>query len=60
MEYNLTKSASQLDRDEIEMDLMLVNMENNIYLLISTIILPKVLILCYSVHLETLGAIYWN
>ena len=33
---------------------MLVNMKNNIFPLISTIILPKVLTLYYAVHHETL------
>ena len=42
------------------MDLMLVNMKNDIFPLISTIILHKVLILGDLVHLETLVAIYWN
>ena len=60
VEYILTESASPLDRDEVKMDLVLVNMKNNIFPLISTIILPKVLILCYPVHIETLAVIFWN
>ena len=56
VEYILTRSALPLDRDEIKW----FNMTNNTYSLVSTIILPKVLILCYPLHLETLTVIYWN
>ena len=59
VEYIFVQSSSPLDR-EVKMDLMLVNMKNNLFPLISTIILPKVLTLCYPVHLETLAVIYWN
>ena len=37
---------------------MHVNEKNGIFYLISTIILPKVLIMCYPVRLETLAVIY--
>ena len=46
IDYILTKSSSPLDRNEIKMDLMLVNMKN-IFPLISTI-------MCYPAHPETL------
>ena len=49
VQVNLCKSASPLDRDEAKMDLMLVNLFR-----------PKVLTLCYPVHIETLAVIYWN
>ena len=55
---HLTKSASSLDRDEVNMDLMLVSVNNNIFPLISTIILPKVLTLCYPVHIEKVAVIH--
>ena len=56
----MTRRASPLDSDEVKIDLMLVNMKDNIFPLISTIILPKVLTLCYPVDLDTLAVIYWN
>ena len=56
----MTRSASPLDHNEVNMDLMLVNMKKNIDPLISTTIFQEVFILCYLVHLETLAAIYWN
>ena len=56
----LTKNASPLDRDKVTMDLMLINMKNDTFFLISTIILPKMFTLCYPVNLETLAVIYWN
>ena len=55
--YILTRFASPLDRDELKMDLMHVNMKSDIFPLISTIVLPKVLTLCYPGHLETLAVI---
>ena len=39
---------------------MLVNRKNDIFPPISTIILPKVLTLCYPVHLETLAVFIQN
>ena len=36
------------------------NMRNDIFALIPTIILPKVLTLCYPLHLETLAVIHWS
>ena len=56
----LTRYTPQLDREEVKMDLMLVNMKSDLFPLISTIILPKVLTLCYPLHFETLTVIYWN
>ena len=52
--YILPKRASPQGRDEIEMNLMLINMKNNICRLISNIIVPEVLALYYPVHIETL------
>ena len=46
VEYILAKSTSPLDRDDIKMDLMFINMKNNIIPVNSTIILSKVIILC--------------
>ena len=60
IEHILTRNASPLDRDEIKIDLMLTNMKSNIFPLISTIILTKVLTPFYSVHHEMLTVIYWN
>ena len=47
-------------RDEITTDLMSINMKNNIFPLISTIIRPNMLTLCCPVQLETLGVVYLN
>ena len=46
VESILTRSASSPDYDEVTTDLMLTNMKNNIFPLLSTIIFPKMLILC--------------
>ena len=46
-EYILNNSASPVDWDEVKMDLMLVNMKRKIFILISTIVLPKLLAMCY-------------
>ena len=37
------------------MDLMLANMKNNIFRLISTVIIPELFTLCYPIHIETLA-----
>ena len=58
IEYILTKSVAPLDHDEMKMDLLLANVKNDIFPLISTVILPKVLNLCYPMHIETLAVIY--
>ena len=60
VEYILTGIAWPLEHDEVKIDLMLVNMKNNIFPLISAIILPKVLTPCYPLHIETLTVIYSN
>ena len=52
VQYILTKIASLLDRDEVKINKMLVNMKTNSFPLIATIIFPRVLTLCYPVHLE--------
>ena len=39
---------------------MPINVKNNVFSLISTIILPKVSTLCCLVHLETLAMMYQN
>ena len=52
--------SSPLDRHVVKIDLMLANMKNNTFPRISTIILPKVLTVCYSVHLEILAVICGN
>ena len=46
VESILTRSASSPNYDEVTTDLMLTNMKNNIFPLLSTIIFPKMLILC--------------
>ena len=60
VEYILTRSASPLDHHEVKMNPMLTNMTNDIFHLIPTILLTKVLALCYPVNLEILAVIYWN
>ena len=56
--YILTRSFSPLDHDEVKTNLMLASMmKNNTFPLISTIILPNVLTMFYSVHLQTLAEI---
>ena len=60
VEHILTRNASQPDREEVKMNLMLASMTNNIFTRISTIIHPKVFTLYYSVHLEMLAVAYWN
>ena len=59
-EYSLAKSASSPNRDELTTDTLLVNMKNHIFPVISTVIIPKMLTICYPVELETLNLIYWN
>ena len=54
----MIRNSSPLGGDEVKMDLMLVNMKNNMMPLISTIILPKVLTLCYVVQIETYAMVY--
>ena len=44
--YILTRRASSLDRDEVKTGLILANMKNITFPLISIIILPSVLTLC--------------
>ena len=53
VEYSLTRSASLLDDIELTPGVILADMKSNIFPLISTIIHPKVLNLCYQVELET-------
>ena len=54
----LTSNVSLLDRDEVKIDLTLVNLKN--FALISNIILPNMLTLFYPVRTGTLAVIYWN
>ena len=44
---HFTRRGSLLDRSEVKMDLMLFNMKNNIFSLISAIIIPNEFTLCY-------------
>ena len=60
IEYILTQNAALQDCDEVKLDLLLVNRNNCIFPPISANILPKVLILCYLLRIETLAVIYWN
>ena len=46
--------------DEVKADLMFANMEDNIFLIISIIILPRVFIRYYPVHFEKLAVIYYD
>ena len=52
--------VSPQDRDEVKLDMMLANMRNVVFPLVSTIVLPKVSTLCCPLHLKTLAGIYWN
>ena len=58
--YILTRSASSPDYNEVTTDLMLHNMKNTKFPLMSTMILPKVSTLLYLVRRETLVMIYCN
>ena len=60
IEHILIRIASPLDHDGVKTDLTLANMKIDIFPLMSTIVLPKMLNLCHPVHLETLVVIYWN
>ena len=53
------QSASPLYRDGVKTDLIPTTMINDMFPLTSAIILPKVLTLCYLIHLETLAGIDW-
>ena len=53
VEYILTRNASPLVRDDVKTNLMLANMKNDIFPLISAIIFPKV-------HIELMAVIHWN
>ena len=57
MDYILTRSAPPVDRDEVNMDLIHAYMKTDIFPLISTIILPRVLTPCYPVRLEIFSVI---
>ena len=58
--YIFARSASSPQRDEVRTEWMLLSMENNVFPLISNIILPKVSTLLYPVQPEMLAVIYWN
>ena len=58
--YFFVRSASLPRRDEVTTGPTVLNMTNNIFPLVSNVIIPKVLTLFYSAHYETLAVVYWN
>ena len=53
--YIISINTSSARRDEVKTDTMFLNVKNDIFLLISNIILPEVLILLYAVQPEKVG-----
>ena len=58
--YIADKSAPSPHHDEVTTDSILLNMKNDMFLLVSNIILSKMLTLLYPVQPESLAVIYLN
>ena len=58
--YISDRSVSSPRLDEARIGPMLFNVKNDMFLLGTNIILPKVLTLLYPVQPETLAVVYWN
>ena len=56
----MTRITSPFDCNKVKTDLMLANINDDIFPLISTIVILNVLTLCFPVYLIRLAVIHWN